>query len=88
MKKVVRKFNGFFLSAEEYECNIAVCKAEGSEDTWYLATNMDSKKALREYKKRFIMEFQIPESIKILIKAFKNAGSKWKNEFIDTFKQI
>ncbi|WP_368489032.1 transposase [Clostridium sp. BJN0013] len=56
MKKVVRKFNGVFLSAEEYECNIAVCKAEGSEDTWYLATNMDSKKALREYKKRFIIE--------------------------------
>ncbi|WP_373845441.1 phage holin family protein [Clostridium sp.] len=34
------------------------------------------------------MGFHIPKSIKILIKAFKNAGSKWKDEFIDTFKQV
>ena len=31
-------------------------KAEESEDTWYLITNMDSKQAIREYKKRFIIE--------------------------------
>jgi len=44
------------LSAEKYKCNLAVCKAEESEDTWYLVTNMDSKEAVREYKKRFIIE--------------------------------
>lgn len=56
IKKVVKKFNGILLSAEKYECNLAVCKAEDSEDTWYLITNMDSKKAVSEYKKRFIIE--------------------------------
>jgi hypothetical protein len=56
IKKSVKKFNGVLLSAEKYKCNLAVCKAEESEDTWYLATNMDSKKAVREYKKRFIIE--------------------------------
>lgn len=56
IKKGAKKFNGVLLSTEEYRCNIAVCKAEESEDTWYLATNMDSKKAVREYKKRFIVE--------------------------------
>jgi hypothetical protein len=56
IKKGAKKFNGVLLSTEEYRCNIAVCKAEESEDTWYLATNMDSKKAVREYKKRFIIE--------------------------------
>lgn len=56
IKKVVKKFNGVLLSAEKYECNLAVCKAEDSEDTWYIITNMDSKKAVSEYKKRFIIE--------------------------------
>ncbi|WP_146005357.1 hypothetical protein [Haloimpatiens massiliensis] len=44
------------LSTEKSTCNLAVCKAEESEDIWYLATNMDSKKAVRKYKKRFIIE--------------------------------
>ncbi|MBC8589939.1 IS4 family transposase [Wansuia hejianensis] len=56
IKKGVKKFNGVLLSAEKYKCNLAVCKAEESEDTWYLVTNMDSKEAVREYKKRFIIE--------------------------------
>lgn len=56
IKKAVKKFNGVLLSAAEYKCNLAVCRAEESEDTWYLATNMDSKEAVREYKKRFIIE--------------------------------
>jgi hypothetical protein len=56
LKNGVRKFNGVLLSAAKYKCNIAVCKAEESDDTWYIVTNMDSKKAVREYKKRFIIE--------------------------------
>lgn len=56
VKKYVKKFNEVLLTAEKYKCNIAVCKAEDSDDTWYLATNMDSKYAVLEYKKRFIIE--------------------------------
>lgn len=56
IKSGVKKFNGVLLIAEGYKCNLAVCRAEESEDTWYLATNMDSKKAVGEYKKRFIIE--------------------------------
>ncbi|WP_368488288.1 hypothetical protein [Clostridium sp. BJN0013] len=47
---------GVLLSAEEYKCNLAVCRAEETTDTWHIVTNMDSKKAVREYKKRFIIE--------------------------------
>ena len=28
---------------KEYYCNLAICKAEDSEDTWYIASNMDCK---------------------------------------------
>lgn len=52
IKNCVKKFNGILLTAEKYKCNLAVCKAEDSDDTWYLATNMDSKYAAREYKKK------------------------------------
>lgn len=56
LKKSVKKFNKVLLSAGEYVCNLAVCKAEEAEDTWYLATNMSSKMAVNEYKKRFDIE--------------------------------
>ncbi|MCE5222127.1 MAG: hypothetical protein LLF98_13015 [Clostridium sp.] len=56
IRKYVKKFNGVLLTAEKYKCNLAACKAEDSDDTWYLATNMDSKYAVMEYKKRFIIE--------------------------------
>lgn len=56
IKAYVKKFNGILLTAEKYKCNIAVCKAEDSDDTWYLATNMDNEYAVIEYKKRFIIE--------------------------------
>lgn len=56
LKNIVRKYNGVYLSAEKYKCNLAVCKAESSEDAWYLITNMDSKRAVNEYKKRFDIE--------------------------------
>jgi hypothetical protein len=56
IKSHVKKFNEVLLTAEKYKCNLAVCRAEDSDDTWYLATNMDSKYAVMEYKKRFIIE--------------------------------
>ena len=43
-------------SDEKYKCNLAVSIYENSDDVWYLATNMDSKYAVKEYKKRFIIE--------------------------------
>jgi hypothetical protein len=54
--KYLRDITPLKISAAKYKCNIAVCKAEESDDTWYIVTNMDSKKAVREYKKRFIIE--------------------------------
>nr|WP_297428609.1 transposase [Clostridium sp.] len=56
IKSHAKKFNGVLLTAEKYKCNLAVCRAEDSDDTWYLVTNMDSKYAVMEYKKRFIIE--------------------------------
>lgn len=56
IKNGVKKFNEVLLCAQKYKCNIAVCKAEETEDTWYLSTNMDSKRAVNEYKKRFDIE--------------------------------
>ena len=56
IKNRVKKFNDILLSQKEYKCNLAVCRAIDSDDTWYLATNMDSKTAVTEYKKRFDIE--------------------------------
>lgn len=78
LKKGVKKFNGVLLSAKEYICNIAICKAEESEDTWYLATNMDSKKAVREYKKRFIIE----EMFRDLKSNGFNMEDTWTNDIV------
>ncbi len=56
IKDKAKKFNGVLLGKKEYKCNLAVCKAVDSEDTWYLATNMNSRDAVYEYKKRFNIE--------------------------------
>lgn len=42
IKSRVKKFSDILLSKKEYKCNLAVCRAVDSEDTWYLATNMNS----------------------------------------------
>jgi hypothetical protein len=56
IKNIVKKYNEVYLTAEKYKCNLAVCKDKDSDDVWYLITNMDSKKAVTEYKKRFDIE--------------------------------
>lgn len=56
IKSRVKKFSDILLSKKEYKCNLAVCRAVDSEDTWYLATNMNPSKAVKEYKKRFDIE--------------------------------
>jgi len=66
------------LSATEYRCNLAVCKAEYAGDTWYLITNMDSKNAVREYKKRFIIE----EMFRDLKSNGFNMEGTWTNDIV------
>lgn len=56
IKNIVKKYNEVYLTAKKCKCNLAVCKDKDSEDAWYLITNMDSKKAVIEYKKRFDIE--------------------------------
>ena len=38
LKKRTKHFNNILLSAQKYNCNLAVCKAEDSENPWYIAT--------------------------------------------------
>ncbi|WP_291583321.1 hypothetical protein [Clostridium sp. UBA6640] len=35
---------------------MAVCKAQGAKDTWFIANNLEQPLAIREYKKRFDIE--------------------------------
>ncbi|MCJ8174460.1 hypothetical protein [Clostridium botulinum] len=44
------------LTNQKYPCNLAVCKAVDTEDTWFIINNLDDKDAIREYKKRFDIE--------------------------------
>jgi hypothetical protein len=44
------------LTAQNYICNMAVCKAEDADDTWFIANNLEQPLASREYKKRFDIE--------------------------------
>ena len=50
-KKGTKKYSAVLLTAKKYKCNLAICKDEDSDDTWYLTTNMYDKYAVREYKK-------------------------------------
>ncbi|WP_443659033.1 hypothetical protein [Clostridium algidicarnis] len=48
MKKGVKKFNRVLLSGKEHKCNLAVCKAEESEDTF--ETHYFLKRLLKKLK--------------------------------------
>lgn len=54
---------------------MAVCRAEGADDTWFIANNLTESFAIREYKKRF--------DIKEMFKDFKAGGfnieATWSN---------
>lgn len=56
VKGRTKHFNNIKLTAEEYICNIAVCKAEDTDDVWFIANNLSEPYAIREYKKRFDIE--------------------------------
>ena len=56
-----RGFTRFFYNIEltqnRYRCNIATKESkESKEDSWYIATNGEPKKAINNYKRRFTIE--------------------------------
>ncbi|SHI07411.1 transposase [Clostridium grantii] len=55
-KGMTKHFFNIKLTVQKYMCNMAVCKAEGAEDTWFIANNLEKPLAIREYKKRFDIE--------------------------------
>ena len=66
LKGSAKYFYNIKLTAQNYICNMAVCKAIDAEDTWFIANNLNKSLAIREYKKRF----QIEE----MFKDFKSGG--------------
>ena len=56
LKRRTKHFSNIKLTAKNYECNVAVCRAEGSHDTWFIANDLEKSLAIREYKKRFDIE--------------------------------
>ena len=69
-------FRNIKLTADKYICNMAVCKAEGTDDIWFIANNISEPYAIREYKKRF--------DIEEMFKDFKSGGFNlehtWSND--------
>ena len=55
-KKRTKYFKNILITKEFYKCNMAVCRADGKTDTWYIANNLKHNQAIREYKKRFTIE--------------------------------
>jgi len=56
VKGKTKHFYNIKLTAQEYICNMAVCKADDAEDVWFIANNLSGPYAIREYKKRFDIE--------------------------------
>ena len=75
-KRSTKYFYNVKLTAQEYVCNMAVCKAEDAEDVWFIANNIYEPYAIREYKKRF--------DIEEMFKDFKSNGfnleDTWTND--------
>ncbi|EES49598.1 putative transposase [Clostridium botulinum E1 str. 'BoNT E Beluga'] len=61
-----KNFYNIKLTAQNYNCNLSVCKAKDAEETWFIVHNLEKSFAIREYKKRF----QIEE----MFKDFKSGG--------------
>lgn len=56
VKGSIKYFYNIKLTAQEYICNMAVCKAKDAQDVWFIANNISDPYAIREYKKRFDIE--------------------------------
>lgn len=76
VKGKTKHFYNVKLTKQNYICNMAVCKAEDTEDTWFIANNLSEPYAIREYKKRF--------EIEEMFRDFKSSGfnieSTWSND--------
>ncbi|MDY2631086.1 MAG: transposase [Clostridium sp.] len=55
-KYSTKYFYDIKLTAQEYICNMAICKAEDTDDVCFIANNISEPYAIREYKKRFDIE--------------------------------
>ncbi|WP_368488027.1 transposase [Clostridium sp. BJN0013] len=66
LKGKTRHFYNVKLTSKKYICNLAVCRAESSDDTWFIANNLEQTFSIREYKKRF--------DIEEMFKDFKSGG--------------
>ena len=66
IKGRTKYFYDIKLTAKKYICNMAVCKAEDSDDAWFIANNISKPYAIRDYKKRF--------DIEEMFKDFKSSG--------------
>ncbi|MDY4253470.1 MULTISPECIES: hypothetical protein [unclassified Clostridium] len=55
-KNSKKYFYDIKVTAQEYICNMAVCKAEDADDVWFIANNISEPYAIKEYKKRFDFE--------------------------------
>ena len=75
-KGTTKHFYNVKLTAQEYVCNMAVCKAEDADDVWFIANNLSGPYAIREYKKRF--------DIEEMFRDFKSSGfnleDTWSND--------
>lgn len=75
-KNSTKYFYNIKLTAQEYICNMAVCKAEDADDVWFIANNISEPYAIREYKKRF--------DIEEMFRDFKSSGfnleDTWSND--------
>ncbi len=61
-----KNFYNIKLTAQNYNCNLSVCKAKDAEETWFIVHNLEKSFAIREYKNIF----QIEE----IFKDFKSGG--------------
>lgn len=55
-KSSKKYFYNIKLTAQEYICNMAVCKDEDTDDIGWSANNISKHYAIRAYKKRFDIE--------------------------------
>lgn len=75
LKGSTKHFFDVRLTAQNYVCNMAVCKAENADDTWFIANNLEQPLAIREYKKRF--------DIEEMFKDFKAGGFNLEGTWTD-----
>ena len=75
IKSSTKYFYNIKLTAKEYICNMAVSKAQDTDDVWFIANNISEPYAIREYKKRF--------DIEEMFRGFKSSGfnleDTWSN---------